>query len=94
MTFDEALAERIRSLVGLEYGISERRMFGGVAFLLHGHMAVAASSHGGIMVRVPPEDADDVLALPHTSPMVMSGRETRGWIRVTAAGCESDEDLH
>lgn len=93
MSFDESIAERIRSFVGLEYAISERRMFGGVAFLLHGHMAVAASSHGGIMVRVPPEEAEAVLALPHTSPMVMSGRETRGWVRVSAEGCASDADL-
>ena len=93
MAFDEGLAERVRALVGLEYGIGERRMFGGVAFLLHGHMAVAVSSHGGLMVRVPADETESVLALPHTSPMVMSGREARGWIRVDPAGCESDADL-
>lgn len=93
MAFDEVLAERVRALVGLEYGIGERRMFGGIAFLLNGHMAVAVSSHGGLMVRVSPDETESVLALPHTSPMVMSGRETKGWVRVDAAGCEDEGDL-
>lgn len=88
MAHDEELAERVRDLVGMEYGVAERRMFGGVAFLAEGSLAVAVSGRGGLMVRVPADETDAVLALPHTDPMVMSGREVRGWVRVRPEGCE------
>ncbi|MEH3033990.1 MAG: TfoX/Sxy family protein [Aeromicrobium erythreum] len=76
-----------------EPGLDERRMFGGVAFLVDGSMALAASGQGGLMVRVPPQGTADVLALEHTAPMVMSGREVRGWVRVTPAGYADDGSL-
>src|ERR1700677_4057310 len=82
MAYDEALANRIRELVGCEQGIEEKRMFGGLAFLINGNMSVAASGNGGLMVRVPPEDTEKLLERAHVSPMVMAGRETR-------AGCAS-----
>ncbi len=90
MSLDVELLERVRELVGAEYGIAEKRMFGGVAFLVDGSMAVAVSGQGGLMVRVPAEDTVAMLARPHVDPMVMSGREVRGWIRVSAEGCDGD----
>lgn len=90
MTFDEELAERARELVESEYGIGEKRMFGGVAFLVDGSMAFAVSGEGGLMVRVPADETEALLALPHVGPMDMSGRPVKGWVRVDAAGCEGD----
>lgn len=68
-------------------------MFGGLAFLVGGNMAVAASGKGGLMVRVPPEDTATLLVRPHVSPMVMAGRETRGWLRVAAEGVKTKRQL-
>ncbi len=82
MAYDEDLANRIRELVGSGTGITEQRMFGGLAFLVGGHMAVAASSQGGLMVRVDPDDTERLLASTTATPMVMRGREARGWLRV------------
>ena len=93
MAYDEDLANRIRALLGSERGIEEKRMFGGLAFLINGNMSVAASSKGGLMVRVPPEDTDKLLARAHVSPMVMAGRETRGWLRVAADGLGTKRQL-
>jgi TfoX/Sxy family transcriptional regulator of competence genes len=93
MAYDEDLANRIRTLLGSERGVEEKRMFGGLAFLINGNMSVAASSKGGLMVRVPPEDTDKLLARAHVSPMVMAGRETRGWLRVDADGLGTKRQL-
>ncbi|WP_084028276.1 TfoX/Sxy family protein, partial [Mycobacterium avium] len=70
-----------------------KRMFGGLAFLLNGNMSVAASGQGGLLVRVPPEDTDKLAARAHVGPMVMAGRETRGWLRVDAAGVGTKRQL-
>ena len=93
MAYDEDLANRIRELLGSERGVEEKRMFGGLAFLLNGNMSVAASAQGGLMVRVPPEDADKLLGRPHVSPMVMGGREARGWLRVATDGVRTKRQL-
>jgi TfoX/Sxy family transcriptional regulator of competence genes len=93
MAYDEDLANRIRELLGSERGVEEKRMFGGLAFLINGNMSVAASSKGGLMVRVPPEDTEKLLTRAHVSPMVMAGRETRGWLRVAAEGVKSKRQL-
>jgi TfoX/Sxy family transcriptional regulator of competence genes len=93
MAYDEDLANRIRALVGGERGVDEKRMFGGLAFLINGHMSVAVSRAGGLMVRVPPEDTAALLARNHVEPMVMAGRETRGWLRVTADGVRTKRQL-
>jgi len=93
MAYDEDLANRIRELLSSERGIDEKRMFGGLAFLVHGNMSVAASGQGGLMVRVPPEDTEKLLARTHVSPMVMAGRETRGWLRVNAEGVKTKRQL-
>ncbi|ANR93653.1 RNA methyltransferase [Mycobacterium avium subsp. avium 11-4751] len=93
MPYDEDLANRIRELLGGQPGIEEKRMFGGPAFLLNGNMSVAASGQGGLLVRVPPEDTDKLVARAHVGPVVMAGRETRGWLRVDAAGVRTKRQL-
>ncbi|MGW0038043.1 TfoX/Sxy family protein [Gordonia sp. NPDC003376] len=93
MAYDEELAFRIRALLAAESNVDEKPMFGGLAFLINGNMAVTASSRGGLMVRVPPEQTESLLEFAHTSPMVMSGRELRGWIRVAEEGVRTDRQL-
>jgi TfoX/Sxy family transcriptional regulator of competence genes len=93
MAFDADLAERIRELVGTERGVDERQMFGGLAFLINGNMAVAASGSGGLMVRVAREDTERLLQRVHVEPMVMAGREMRGWLRVTDDGLRTTRQL-
>ena len=93
MASDEDLADRIRELVGGEKGVDEKRMFGGLAFLINGNMSVAASGRGGLMVRVPPAETDKLLAREHVEPMVMAGRETRGWLRVSGDGVRTKRQL-
>ena len=82
MAYDEELADRIRVLLRDESGVTERRMFGGLAFLVNGNMAVAASGQGGLMLRVDPDDSAALLGDPDVSRMVMRGRELAGWLRV------------
>jgi TfoX/Sxy family transcriptional regulator of competence genes len=93
MAYDEQLAARIREAVAGEEGLSEKRMFGGLAFLVHGNMAVAASGQGGLMLRVDPADADTHTAQEHVSRMVMRGREMAGWLRVADPALEDDQEL-
>ena len=82
MTYDEDLAGRVRELVGGEPLLTEQKMFGGLAFLIGGNMAVAASGQGGLLVRVDPSQADKLLATSAAEPMVMRGRSMHGWLRV------------
>jgi TfoX/Sxy family transcriptional regulator of competence genes len=82
VAYDEALAARIRALLGDQAGVTERRMFGGLAFLFGGNMAVAASGQGGLLVRVDPAVAEDLVATTGATPMEMRGRPMRGWLRV------------
>lgn len=82
MAYDPDLADRIRELVADEDHLAEKRMFGGLAFLVNGNMAVAASGQGGLLVRVDPADADAWIDDERVTPMVMRGREMRGWLRV------------
>lgn len=86
MAYDEDLANRIRELMADEAGVTEMRMFGGLAFLVGGHMAVAASGRGGLMVRVDPAETDALVAKPHARPFEMRGRSMQGWLRVDADG--------
>jgi hypothetical protein len=85
MAYDEALAERLRELTADVDGLSEKRMFGGLAFLLHGNMAIAASGGGGLLVRVDPEDTAALTAEDGVEVMVMRDRPMTGWLRVEAA---------
>lgn len=91
MAYDADLVNRIRALLGAR--ADEKRMFGGLAFLVDGHMTVAASGQGGLLVRVPPEQTADLLARRHVDPMVMGGRDIRGWIRVCDEGVRTKRQL-
>jgi TfoX/Sxy family transcriptional regulator of competence genes len=82
VAYDEHLADRIRELVGLEEGLSEKKMFGGLAFLIGGNMAVAASGQGGILVRVDPDRSDDLVTSSNAAVAVMRGQPMTGWLRV------------
>jgi TfoX/Sxy family transcriptional regulator of competence genes len=93
MAYDTDLADRIRELLGTVRGVDEKRMFGGLAFLIHGNMSVGVSKQGGILVRVPPDETEKLLARAHVNPMVMAGREARGWIRVDADGVKTKRQL-
>jgi TfoX/Sxy family transcriptional regulator of competence genes len=93
MVYNADLADRIRELLGPIRGVDEKRMFGGLAFLINGHMSVAVSKQGGLMVRVPPDETEGLLARAHVNPMVMAGRETRGWVRVDAEGVKTTRQL-
>ena len=93
MAYDEDLADRIRELVGGEPGVTEQAMFGGLAFLVGGNMAVAASGQGGLMVRVEPEETEALLAQPHARLFEMRGREMRGWLRVDSEGLQTAREL-
>ncbi|OBK23400.1 RNA methyltransferase [Mycobacterium asiaticum] len=92
MAYDVDLANRIRELLAAE-PVDEKQMFGGLAFLVGGHLAVAVSSQGGLLVRVPKEDTDKLLGRAHVGPMVMAGREIRGWLRVGADGVKTKRQL-
>ena len=93
MAYDEELAERIRSLLGERAGLTEKKMFGGLAFLIGGNMAVAASGQGGILVRVDPEESDELVASTVAEPMEMRGRQMAGWLRVDTADVAADDEL-
>ncbi len=93
MAYDEALAERIRVLLGDRPGLTEKKMFGGLAFLVGGNMAIAASGQGGILVRVDPEESDELVASTPAEPMEMRGRTMAGWLRVETTNVADDAEL-
>jgi TfoX/Sxy family transcriptional regulator of competence genes len=93
VAYDEDLANRIRELIADAPGLSEQAMFGGLAFLIGGHMAVGVSGQGGIMVRVDPDETEALAAKPHARPFEMRGREMRGWLRVDAEGVRTKRQL-
>ncbi|PXY29109.1 RNA methyltransferase [Prauserella sp. PE36] len=93
MAYDHELADRVRELVAREQHLTERRMFGGLAFLVDGNMAVAASGQGGLMVRVDPEDTGVLTGEAGVQPMVMRGRELRGWLHVDASAVRARDQL-
>jgi TfoX/Sxy family transcriptional regulator of competence genes len=84
VAYDEELARRIRERLGDAADVSEQKMFGGLAFLVGGNMAVAASGQGGLLVRVDPDESDELVAKTGARPMEMRGREMPGWLRVDA----------
>jgi len=93
MAYDEDLANRIRELVAGEAGVTEKKMFGGLAFLIGGHMSVAASGQGGLLVRVDPGEGEKLAAKPHVEPMVMRGREMAGWLRIDDGAVRTKRQL-
>jgi hypothetical protein len=92
MAYDEDLANRIRELVGRE-SVAEKRMFGGLAFLARGNMAVVVRGKGGLMVRVDPGESGALQTRPGVEAMVMRGRELAGWLIVEPARLDRDADL-
>jgi TfoX/Sxy family transcriptional regulator of competence genes len=93
MAYDEDLANRIRELMAEEQGVTEKKMFGGLAFLVDGNMSVAASGQGGLMVRVDPDETDALLEKPHAEPFEMRGRSMQGWLRVDDEGVRTKREL-
>ena len=93
MAYDEDLANRIRELVLTEPGIAEKRMFGGLAFLVDGNMSVSASGQGGLLLRADPAETEALLGKPHAHPFEMRGRATHGWLRVDAEGLRTKRQL-
>jgi hypothetical protein len=93
MAYDEVLAHRIREAAQDATGLTEKPMFGGLAFLVGGHMAVAASGQGGILVRVDPVRSGALVDPPDVDRAVMRGRAMDGWLRVTESAVDADEDL-
>ena len=93
MAFDEQLANRVRELLGDEDGLTETKMFGGLAFLIGGHMSVAVSHEGGLLLRVPPEETEALRKKPYARPMVMRGKQMDGWVRVDADGVATRAQL-
>ena len=93
MAYDEGLAARIRALVRGETDVTEKKMFGGLAFLVGGNMAVAASGAGGVMVRVDPAESDTLLATTSAELAEMRGRPMAGWMRVAAADVGTEQEL-
>jgi hypothetical protein len=93
MGYDQELADRIRQLIGSDPDLTEKKMFGGLAFLIAGHMAIAASSQGGAMVRVDPEQSDALVATTDASLVEMRGQPMPGWLRVSSADLSTDSQL-
>lgn len=93
MAYDQDLAQRIRALVGTEPGLREQRMFGGLAFLIGGNVAIAASGQGGVLVRVGQERSDSLVATTGASVAVMGGRPRPGWLRVAAGDLGTKRQL-
>ena len=93
MAYDEQLAQRIRELVAIEPGLTERAMFGGLAFLIHGNMAVSASGQGGVLLRIDPAQTDELAAKPHADRFAMRGRAMDGWLRIDVDGVKTKAQL-
>jgi TfoX/Sxy family transcriptional regulator of competence genes len=93
MPYDEELADRIRELVGGEPDLTEKKMFGGLAFLVGGNMAVAASGQGGVLVRVDPAESEALVATTSARPMEMRGRQMQGWLRVDSDDLRTKRQL-
>jgi|SRR3954463_12688973 TfoX/Sxy family transcriptional regulator of competence genes len=93
MAYDEDLANRLRELVSGEDGVTEKKMFGGLAFLISGNMAVSASGQGGLLLRCDPDQTDALVAKPHAERFVMRGRAMDGWLRIDPAGVKTKREL-
>ena len=93
MAYDVDMANRLREILATEPGVVEKPMFGGLAFLVAGHMAVSASRQGGLLLRVDPARTDTLVADPQASRFVMRGREMDGWLRVDIDTQATDDEL-
>ena len=93
MAYDEDLANRIRELIAGEPSVSEKKMFGGLAFLIGGNMSVSASGQGGLLLRCDPAETEELAQKPHAAPFVMRGRAMDGWLRVDPEGVRTKRQL-
>ena len=93
MAYDEDLANRIRELIGAEPDLAEKKMFGGLAFLIGGHMSVSASGQGGLLLRCDPEETEALLKKPHAARFEMRGRSMDGWLRIAPEGVRTKRQL-
>jgi TfoX/Sxy family transcriptional regulator of competence genes len=93
VAYDTELADRIRFLIGTGPGVTEKKMFGGLAFLVGGNMAISASGRGGALVRVDPDESSALIAMGPATEAVMGGRAMPGWLRVSAENLETDPQL-
>ena len=93
MAYDDELAQRVRALLTFEPDVVERKMFGGLSFLIGGHLAVGVSGTGGLLMRGDPEETAELLTQPYVEPFVMRGRAMNGWVRVGADGVQDDAEL-
>jgi TfoX/Sxy family transcriptional regulator of competence genes len=93
VAYDEELADRIRELIGNETGLTEQKMFGGLALLIGGNMAIAASGQGGVLVRVDPAESDALVASTNAHVMEMRGRQMQGWLRVGSEDVRTKRQL-
>lgn len=93
MAYDEHLSERVRELVSTEAGLVEKRMFGGLAFLIDGNLAVSVSSRGGLLLRCDPQETQTLRAKPYAGPLQMRGREMTGWLRIDPDGLRTKRQL-
>ncbi len=93
VAYDEDLANRIRELIAAEDGVSEKKMFGGLAFLIGGNMSVSASGQGGLLLRCDPADTEALLREPHAARFEMRGRAMDGWLRVAPEGVRTKREL-
>jgi TfoX/Sxy family transcriptional regulator of competence genes len=93
VAYDEDLANRIRELLAAELEVTEKRMFGGLAFLIGGHMALSVSGRGGLLLRCEPEQTESLRGKPHAGPFQMRGRTMEGWLRVEAEGLATKRQL-
>lgn len=93
MAYDEVLAGRIRDIIGPDPELTEKKMFGGLAFLIRGRLAISASGQGGVLVQVDPARSAELVATTSATVAVMQGREMPGWLRVAAEHVATDDDL-
>ncbi len=93
MAYDLELADRIRDMIGGDPDVTEQKMFGGLAFLIGGNMAIAASGQGGAMIRVGPEQSGTLIETTSATMMEMRGRQMPGWLRVSSEHLRSDDEL-
>jgi TfoX/Sxy family transcriptional regulator of competence genes len=93
VAYDEKLADRMRELLRSEADLSEKKMFGGLAFLIGGNMAIAASGQGGVLVRADPAQSDNVVATTNARLMEMRGRRMQGWLRVDPEDVRTKSEL-
>jgi TfoX/Sxy family transcriptional regulator of competence genes len=93
MAYDEDLANRIRELIAAQDGLTERRMFGGLAFLINGNMSVSASGQGGLLLRIDPAETDALAGKPHAARFEMRGKPMDGWLRIDPEGIKTRAQL-